>query len=255
MKSCLFIPNSDPAITGHFPNNPIIPAALLLDQIALKFGELTGKQVTTFAKVRISQPLLPETDIDIKFEVLETDRVRFTCAVSGDIAATGILLTDHKTSEKKPPFQVCGEDMRIDAEPLYRKLPHAGDMQLVDCILNYSDNEIHCRIKNNSLTDNTKTGSDYHWLILEYAAQALACHGLLINGENINQQAEFNLSHVRIVAVNSLYCCRHQGTDINNSSITVRVWLDSFISNAGRCSFEAFTEDTFLGKGGFTVNF
>ena len=77
----------------------------------------------------------------------------------------------------------------LDRTALCALIPHAGDMCLLDAVLDWDDEKIRCRSASHRLTGHPLRRADgilgaSH--LLEYAAQAAAVHGgLLAAAENI----------------------------------------------------------------------
>lgn len=71
----------------------------------------------------------------------------------------------------------------LDKAEFSRLIPHAGDMCLLDQVLSWDENQIHCSTGSHRLTTNPlrcKQGlSSIH--CAEYGAQAMALHGALSN--------------------------------------------------------------------------
>ena len=73
-----------------------------------------------------------------------------------------------------------------DVQELYQLLPHAGAMRLIDHVLSWDQGMIQCSTATHLCPDNPlRQGGDLPaWSGLEYAAQAFALHGVLVNLEN-----------------------------------------------------------------------
>ena len=72
-----------------------------------------------------------------------------------------------------------------DVSRLYDRLPHAGSMCLVDRVIRWDRDSVHCRASSHRLTDNPlRVGNVLPAICaLEYAAQAFALHGVLAADE------------------------------------------------------------------------
>ena len=72
--------------------------------------------------------------------------------------------------------------MLIDADEIARMIPHSGSMCLLDAVLAYDDESIHCVSTRHSREDHPlyldSALSALH--ACEYAAQAVAVHGALL---------------------------------------------------------------------------
>jgi 3-hydroxymyristoyl/3-hydroxydecanoyl-(acyl carrier protein) dehydratase len=59
------VPASHPALLGHFPGNPIVPGALILDRV-LRLAAARGLRVTTVQSARFIAPLRPDTPFEVR---------------------------------------------------------------------------------------------------------------------------------------------------------------------------------------------
>ncbi|MDO6387572.1 3-hydroxylacyl-ACP dehydratase [Uliginosibacterium sp. 31-12] len=92
----------------------------------------------------------------------------------------------------------------FDREWIAARIPHAGSMCLLDRVLNWSQDTIHCRASSQSLADNPlRAGGRLGPAnAIEYAAQAMAVHGALRAGADAAPRAGF-LTSVREVEFHS----------------------------------------------------
>lgn len=84
--------DNHPTAAGHFPGNPIIPGALLLDTVFHAIvGPATAKSCTIRA-VKFLRPVRPGDRLRIEWEQ-KRGETNFRCVLieSGDIAVTGML--------------------------------------------------------------------------------------------------------------------------------------------------------------------
>jgi acyl-coenzyme A synthetase/AMP-(fatty) acid ligase len=86
-------PADHPAAQGHFPGNPIIPGAVLLDEvIAAATGQFqlpdSGCAVTS---AKFLRPVRPGEELLIRLEPGAQGAIRFECRVGDDIALSGTL--------------------------------------------------------------------------------------------------------------------------------------------------------------------
>ncbi len=90
------VPADHPCLVGHFPGDPIVPAALLLDLIFAtvqeaqpKLGELRGVKSAKFV-----HPVRPDEEVGVFFSVSgDRTTARFTCKTqAGQVASGEILL-------------------------------------------------------------------------------------------------------------------------------------------------------------------
>ena len=93
-----------PCGAGHFPGNPIIPGALLLDEvlgcIATDLNiDSPGWQVKS---AKFPQPVRPGDTVHINYTRAANGEIRFECAVSDSKVMSGIASTRPLASEGLP---------------------------------------------------------------------------------------------------------------------------------------------------------
>ena len=80
-----------PAAQGHFPGNPIIPGAVLLDETlrAIEAGLDTGLAPFRIRSAKFLHPARPGDRVQIEFSRTARGEIKFTCAVEGRTVLTG----------------------------------------------------------------------------------------------------------------------------------------------------------------------
>ena len=80
-----------PALAGHFPGNPIVPAVVLLERFAAAIESALGTQarLVRLPAVKFFAPLAPGERFRIVLEPLDSARIRFTLVRDGKAFATG----------------------------------------------------------------------------------------------------------------------------------------------------------------------
>ena len=87
------IPSDHPALAGHFPGRPVVPAVLILDEVlagAARFAP--DRSVAGIVSAKFTAVLLPDQVCRLAFEP-RGDKVRFTCEAGGQTIASGLLMT------------------------------------------------------------------------------------------------------------------------------------------------------------------
>lgn len=88
------IPGTHPALAGHFPGNPVIPGAVIIDQVvsAISHKKGTSVELKSIPFVKFLNPVGPDQDIDIRLNEKESGKVDFS-VYSGEIKIlTGSLV-------------------------------------------------------------------------------------------------------------------------------------------------------------------
>ena len=80
-----------PASQGHFPGNPIIPGAVLLDETlrAIEAGLDAGLAPFRIRSAKFLHPTRPGDRVLIEFSRTARGEIKFTCAVEGRTVLTG----------------------------------------------------------------------------------------------------------------------------------------------------------------------
>jgi 3-hydroxymyristoyl/3-hydroxydecanoyl-(acyl carrier protein) dehydratase len=82
-----------PACAGHFPGNPIVPGAVLLDRIVCGIAaayNLAGRG-GEISNAKFLTPVRPGDALEIRCETLTPGEVRFECLQAGKKALSGVL--------------------------------------------------------------------------------------------------------------------------------------------------------------------
>ena len=98
----LSFPADHPCGAGHFPGNPIIPGALLLDAVLADIGaSLVIDGAAWHVKAaKFPQPARPGDVVHINYAQASNGEIRFECAVSGNTVLSGIA--SNHTTESLP---------------------------------------------------------------------------------------------------------------------------------------------------------
>ena len=80
-----------PASQGHFPGNPIIPGAVLLDETlrAIEAGLDAGLAPFRIRSAKFLHPARPGDRLLIRFSRTPRDEIRFTCTVGETLVLIG----------------------------------------------------------------------------------------------------------------------------------------------------------------------
>ena len=79
-----------PALPGHFPGSPVVPAVVVLDLVLQAAEEQVGTAlpVAGLSQAKFAAPLLPDADAQVIIH-LERARMRFEVEQSGRTVAQG----------------------------------------------------------------------------------------------------------------------------------------------------------------------
>jgi 3-hydroxyacyl-[acyl-carrier-protein] dehydratase len=83
-----------PSLPGHFPDAPLVPGVLLLDEVRAALHDWQKDyELTAIRTVKFLQPLKPEQQFTIRLSANNDDpsEVNFFCRVEGRVIAEGKL--------------------------------------------------------------------------------------------------------------------------------------------------------------------
>jgi 3-hydroxyacyl-[acyl-carrier-protein] dehydratase len=88
------IPAHHPALAGHFPGHPVVPAVVILDEIAAQLPEFCpGARIVRVVSAKFLVPLEPGQICRVQFRRQDGGLLRFTCEAGGRPVATGLFET------------------------------------------------------------------------------------------------------------------------------------------------------------------
>ena len=94
-----------PCSAGHFPGNPVIPGALLLDEVLSRIAtdlDLDGGSWRV-KSAKFPQPVRPGDVVHISYTRADDGEIRFECTVSSSKVMSGIAGSHPASSESLTP--------------------------------------------------------------------------------------------------------------------------------------------------------
>jgi len=243
MQFHIEISPAHPALPGHFPGAPVVPAVVLADQIASALGRAIGKPVYSIRQLRLLGLIEPGHRVEVDCHEKTPDSWRLTCKVAGQLVAKGTFSSEPprvRNVEKVPAPQSADCQM---AASVYEQLPHAGSMQLITQF-DLTANGARTRAgigENHPLADE---GGLPAWATLEYAAQLMACRKISMDGEPMNRAV--------IALVRSLVRYTANAVPVG-SELSVEVSEEVAQPGAVQCAFTAARGEELIASGEFTV--
>lgn len=241
MQFSVEISPEHPALPGHFPGMPVVPAVILIERLADQLERLTGREVNSIRQLRLLGPALPGQRLDVIVNEKSAGSWRVTCTSDGKPVAKGVFATDAPEPERAEPARPDSPGFQ-SASGAYQHLPHAGAMQLVDQIA-FRDDGAETRLDLDDRHPLASGQSVAAWMMLEYAAQLMACRKILQGGEPMHK--------AMIVLVRSLD--RYTSGLSAGDRVTIRVLEGVAQPGAVQCGFCAISEGRMVASGEFTV--
>jgi len=85
-----------PSAAGHFPANPIIPGALMLDEIVAAIAGAARPDRVLIRAAKFLAPVHPGENVSLRWQKLGGGTIKFECRLTGrdDLTMTGTLEID-----------------------------------------------------------------------------------------------------------------------------------------------------------------
>jgi 3-hydroxymyristoyl/3-hydroxydecanoyl-(acyl carrier protein) dehydratase len=93
MHATLEIPAGHPAFAGHFPGFPVVPGAMLLDELLNVVAEARGIDLRNWniASAKFSSAVRPREALILEHEATAAGSIQFTLRVAERKVASGTL--------------------------------------------------------------------------------------------------------------------------------------------------------------------
>lgn len=81
-----------PSAAGHFPGNPIVPGALILDQVVAAITADTSAPVAAIRSAKFLLPVRPGESLTLRWSLADAGVATFRCELAGGgVAVSGVL--------------------------------------------------------------------------------------------------------------------------------------------------------------------
>lgn len=87
------IPSTHPSLEGHFPDNPVVPGVVLLEEVITALHKwIPDSQIKGFKAVKFLQPLRPDNRFTINLQEKAPGIITFNCHSEQLLLNTGTLI-------------------------------------------------------------------------------------------------------------------------------------------------------------------
>jgi 3-hydroxyacyl-[acyl-carrier-protein] dehydratase len=92
----LRLPADHPSFEGHFPGNPIVPGAVLLDEILHAIARARGQSATAWLvkSAKFLRPVRPGDELEMELTAAPGGAIRFHCHIGALEVMTGLVRSD-----------------------------------------------------------------------------------------------------------------------------------------------------------------
>lgn len=92
MNYSFTIKDTHPSLKGHFPNNPIVPGVVILDEVIHIIKTIKPDFIIkTIPTVKFTQPLLAEQNVHVEIKQKTDTAISFSCSHNDIKIASGQL--------------------------------------------------------------------------------------------------------------------------------------------------------------------
>lgn len=92
MNYSFTISSSHPSLEGHFPNNPVVPGVVILDEVVNIIKSFKPElTVSTISMVKFLHPLLAEQQVQVELNEKSDTSISFNCLYADTKLVTGQL--------------------------------------------------------------------------------------------------------------------------------------------------------------------
>jgi|ERR1051326_6575984 3-hydroxymyristoyl/3-hydroxydecanoyl-(acyl carrier protein) dehydratase len=80
------IPRDHPSLPGHFPDRPVVPGVVLLEEAIATLPDSLGRRVTCLREVKFLAPVAPGAEVTVEVTAHTGDSLSFVAKTGGSIA-------------------------------------------------------------------------------------------------------------------------------------------------------------------------
>ena len=84
------VSSSHPSISGHFPGNPIVPGAVIIENVIKVFSRSNdSREITSLSTVKFIKPIEVNQKVDVNFLSISTELISFECVSNNVVLVLG----------------------------------------------------------------------------------------------------------------------------------------------------------------------
>lgn len=87
------VPFSHPALSGHFPGNPVVPSTVILELVRDAVLARSSSRLIAIKQAKFISPVLPEQTLTIEF-TKRGSSIRFKCLRGSDVVSLGEFVVE-----------------------------------------------------------------------------------------------------------------------------------------------------------------
>ena len=90
------VPHTHPCLEGHFPGNPVVPGAVIIDEVMR--GLLTKEptiKINNIPSVKFLKPLKPDIAVQVNVTEKKSGLLQFICSINESMIVSGQLRIRH----------------------------------------------------------------------------------------------------------------------------------------------------------------
>jgi 3-hydroxyacyl-[acyl-carrier-protein] dehydratase len=83
LSSEFVVPANHPALAGHFPGQPVVPAVVLLDAVLAAIRARQACVLHSIPAAKFLQPVLPEERIELRIQITDMEAAKSRASFQG----------------------------------------------------------------------------------------------------------------------------------------------------------------------------
>jgi 3-hydroxymyristoyl/3-hydroxydecanoyl-(acyl carrier protein) dehydratase len=102
ITSEIVVPANHPALAGHFPGQPVVPAVVLLDAVLAQIRTRADLVLRSIPAVKFLEPVLPDERVELRIQFATLDAVQSRASFRAMRASSLVFEGSFIVSAAKP---------------------------------------------------------------------------------------------------------------------------------------------------------